>query len=1337
MIHSDDANKCAETIQKLIDLRRNSRISNRMQLADALSLICPESPLYPALSTLPPPDPTNSESMSAYFTQAAIQNSLPVLEEIVSLHEQEEEEMIRKEIAKRRTRLGAAGPEELQKEVNREILGSSRLPNLYSEIMNHPNTPDDLRRATESKLLRHKQRLLYALPAVGISSSRKALIAAELEDLVNGMVMLGIRDELAWYLFIEGKDATTLEEYDYGTLRQVTRLFPDSPLAKLITSYFGYIAIPHDDEDQDPSRQKDETIIKQEDTADMIMDAFANLPDSIFAHRVVAEVYQCEQDLENAIKVAGGGLEQVRRAEQNNGRPMPRLVFTLRCVDSLMIWVSTVRVKKAFNIVLATSLVHHFPPKHHSRALGIISEILSQDANNVPCLMGRGYVLAQAGRWEEAGEVFAQVVELMPESLVEGLRSKEEHAWCRAMCMDPDGAATELREVISTLDALEDRVTDKARCWWRLGRCYWDMGDQAREEAYRYFITSLKYSPTFAPAFTSLGIYYSEFLSPSDPNRASKCFQKAFELDPREADAARRLAKGFADEQEWDLVEVVARRTIDGEGGLESGNAATRYLPINAWAWKAIGVVELNRRNCSLAIQALQIALRTDTEDQHSWLRLGEAYSKAGRFAAAVKALQWAHELGPDDWVCSYFMGEVQRHMGDHNAAIKSFESILVKHPSELGVLLSLGQAHLDLGRAELSTAYTSRAESSFMCSIRLALQLIDASPGFRRVVWKFAADAIFELSKCLAYSDETGIREMLPGIISLVSDHPGKGLSGILSLPMSMEDSNDLSLFMLELAVSAYHYRISLGSLDDKANGSAHFDLGMALCSYARRLPSDSRQQLSQQEAIRNFKEALRLEPSNDQYWTALGDATFESQPRTAQHAYIKALEIDGKNAMTWTNLGLLYLHNNNSELANEAFYKAQTLDPDYALAWVGQGLVATFNGPSPEARALFEHAVGLTAIEPGADLEFAKQLFNKLSTPEQSRTPLDSLFSAFFVLDRFCKKRPQDASALHLFGLVCERIGHIELGIEMINAAISHLEAAYEETEDPTIEKQFAIAHANVARMRLSIQSYEGAIESFQVATGLLPEEPEDRTTRVLLAQAHFGSGVAKFKLGQLPEALRLFEAAMGFAANDPVIHGHVVVLLAQVLWAMRTEEAHESAKAQLLQSIQSNPENLIAVYTLAGMGILTDDDSLVDAALSEIVSLPLDLRLGRDPGRDATYLLIQHHLGQGNATQALSIAQKAVFTEPSRPEIRHELASLMLQRGRSHATLAVLAGSAREDELTQLRDSLAFKAVARCMNKEKQEAHKLAQKAIMLSPWKLRNWHALAYVRSHSVS
>lgn len=118
-----------------------------------------------------------------------------------------------------------------------------------------------------------------------------------------------------------------------------------------------------------------------------------------------------------------------------------------------------------------------------------------------------------------------------------------------------------------------------------------------REEAYRCFIASLKSSPTYAPSFTSLGIYYSEFASPPDPTRASKCFQKAFELDPREAEAARRLAEGFAEDREWDLVDVVARRTIEGEGGSDAGvngsSTAARYLPTNAWAWKAVGVVEL------------------------------------------------------------------------------------------------------------------------------------------------------------------------------------------------------------------------------------------------------------------------------------------------------------------------------------------------------------------------------------------------------------------------------------------------------------------------------------------------------------------------------------------------------------------------------------------------------------------------------------------------------------------------------------------------------------------------------------------------------------------------
>ena len=43
----------------------------------------------------------------------------------------------------------------------------------------------------------------------------------------------------------------------------------------------------------------------------------------------------------------------------------------------------------------------------------------------------------------------------------------------------------------------------------------------------------------------------------------------------------------------------------------------------------------------------------------------------------------------------------------------------------------------------------------------------------------------------------------------------------------------------------------------------------------------------------------------------------------------------------------------------------------------------------------------------------------------------------------------------------------------------------------------------------------------------------------------------------------------------------------------------------------SIADDPDNLMAVNALGGMGILTDDAGLVDAALSELLALPLEDR------------------------------------------------------------------------------------------------------------------------------
>ena len=89
-----------------------------------------------------------------------------------------------------------------------------QLPGLYQEILSHPAASDEIRREAESKLLKHKQQLLFALPATPQFAEQKTKLAQEVQDLVSGMVLLKIQNELAWSLYIESKDAKTIRESD-------------------------------------------------------------------------------------------------------------------------------------------------------------------------------------------------------------------------------------------------------------------------------------------------------------------------------------------------------------------------------------------------------------------------------------------------------------------------------------------------------------------------------------------------------------------------------------------------------------------------------------------------------------------------------------------------------------------------------------------------------------------------------------------------------------------------------------------------------------------------------------------------------------------------------------------------------------------------------------------------------------------------------------------------------------------------------------------------------------------------------------------------------------------
>lgn len=128
--------------------------------------------------------------------------------------------------------------------------------------------------------------------------------------------------------------------------------------------------------------------------------------------------------------------------------------------------------------MLATSLVHLFPPKHHARALSVLDEVLSQAPNNTAALMGRAYILQHDRRWDDATELFARVSDLLPGDLQLGIRAQEEQAWCQSQAGSPSAGIQGLEDVLAALTELEDADAECARCLWRIGKSYWDLGGE-------------------------------------------------------------------------------------------------------------------------------------------------------------------------------------------------------------------------------------------------------------------------------------------------------------------------------------------------------------------------------------------------------------------------------------------------------------------------------------------------------------------------------------------------------------------------------------------------------------------------------------------------------------------------------------------------------------------------------------------------------------------------------------------------------------------------------------------------------------------------------------------
>lgn len=260
---------------------------------------------------------------------------------------------------------------------------------------------------------------------------------------------------------------------------------------------------------------------------------------------------------------------------------------------------------------------------------------------------------------------------------------------------------------------------------------------------------------------------------------------------------------------------------------------------------------------------------------------------------AAVKALEHARVLRQEDWICSYLIADVQSQTGHFTEAMKSLQSILDEHPSELGVLVALSTAHLNSGTQEVSLGFFARAEVSFLTAIEIAWKAMETSSGFSRVAWKIVADSLFRYSSIQSPRETERLSDALLTLKEILEAAPSIPVSKPLIGSFSPEGVSALDI--LDFAVATYEYRISFGFHDDKAKASAWYDLGVALQALRSRSVA-SHATVTQDRVVSCLKEAVSAEPDEESHWIALGDAYTLNNAKSAQHAYIRALELNPK---------------------------------------------------------------------------------------------------------------------------------------------------------------------------------------------------------------------------------------------------------------------------------------------------------------------------------------------------------------------------------------------------------------------------------------------------------
>jgi tetratricopeptide (TPR) repeat protein len=372
--------------------------------------------------------------------------------------------------------------------------------------------------------------------------------------------------------------------------------------------------------------------------------------------------------------------------------------------------------------------------------------------------------------------------------------------------------------------------------------------------------------------------------------------------------------------------------------------------------------------------------------------------------------------------------------------------------------------------------------------------------------------------------------------------------------------------------------------------------------------------------EAIRQFQEAIRAQPSYAEAYNNLG-AVLDKQGQTdeAIRQFQEAIHVQPSYADAHNNLSAVLDKKGQIDEAIRQYQEALRLKPDYAEAHNNLGSALDKQGQTDEAIRQFQEALRLKPDYAEAHNNLGSALDKQGQTDEAIRQFQEAL-----------RLKPDYANAHNNFGSALDKQGRTDEAIRQFQEALR-------------LKPEHAEAHNNLGSALDKQGQTDEAIRQFQEALRLKPDD----------AEIHYNLGVVLDKKSRTDEAIRQYQEAIRLKPDDADAHCNLGIVF------YRQGQTDEAIR-QYQEAIRLKPN---AAKAHNNLGIALDRQGQTAEAIRQFQEA---LRL--QPGAAETH----NNLGialdrQGQTDGAIRQFQEALRLQPDyfRPHLA--LAQMLTRLGR----------------------------------------------------------------------